>query len=181
MNDTTRIIIESVGGLLITFIGFLLGRWAERQKQVSRLHSEELKVIEEWLAGAERLVSILSDTLAAISQNLTTPILYDFDERRSANQFLSEKTNVILSIVDSKEFQTRKTKKLAKELLEVLKEIDILLKHRLLPTENMIVKFANENKLSELDIFQGIKIKTDADELFQKAYKIIRNIRIKLT
>ena len=44
----------------------------------------------------------------------------------------------------------------------------------------MIVEHANKNKLSDIDLFQGIKIKTDADELLQTAYRFIKKIRVKL-
>ena len=59
---------------------------------------------------------------------------------------MSENTYEIL---ESKSLQTRRTKKLANELAEVVSRLDQAIKFQLLPLENEILSRSNSNTLTE--------------------------------
>jgi hypothetical protein len=75
-------ILTVVASVLGIVIGNVLGRRAERQQQTMLIRAEMLKPIEEWLQGAEKLIGMLSDTLSAVVQNISLPLMYDFEERK---------------------------------------------------------------------------------------------------
>ena len=117
MSDSSIIAILGLACTLLgVIVGHVLGQRAERQKQSLIIRAEMLKPIEEWLKGAEKIVGILSDTMASILNDLPLPISYNMDERRRANNFMAEKTNEVFGILTSRELQIGRTKKSAKEL-----------------------------------------------------------------
>jgi len=145
MSELLIAILGVSGTLLSGIISFVLGQRAERQKQSLVIRSEMLIPIEEWLKGAEKMVGILGDTASAIALNLPTPVNYNLDERRKASTFMSENTNAVLGILDSKSRQTRSTKRLTNELEMVISRLDQAIKFQLLPMESEIISRANSN------------------------------------
>jgi len=145
MSELLIAILGVSGTLLSGIISFVLGQRAERQKQSLVIRSEMLIPIEEWLKGAEKMVGILGDTASAIALNLPTPVNYNLDERRKASTFMSENTNAVLGILDSKSLQTRSTKRLTNELEMVISRLDQAIKFQLLPMESEIISRANSN------------------------------------
>lgn len=174
-------ILGIIGALLSGVISFTLGQRAERQKQSLSIRAEMLKPIDEWLKGAEKMLGIFSDTLVSITLNMSLPVSYNFDERRRASNFMAEKTNEVLGIIASNTLQTRKTKRLAKELSEIVKLIDNLVKFELLPRESDIVDRSNNGTLTNDYMFDAGRLKLQLDSLLQKAYSLAARIKTSLT
>jgi len=174
-------ILSIVGALLSGTIGHILGQRAERQKQSLIIRAEMLKPIDEWLKGVERMVGIFSDTLASITLNSRQPISYNFDERRKASNFMAEKTNEIFGIIASRSLQIRKTKRLAKELSDVIRSLDRLIKFELLPRESDIVDRSNNGTLTIDIMLDAGRIKLQIDALLQGAHSLVAQIKTALT
>jgi len=181
MSELLIAILGVSGTLLSGIIFFVLGQRAERQKQSLVIRSEMLIPIEEWLKGAEKMVGILGDTVSAIALNLRSPVNYNLDERRKASNFMSENTNLVIGILDSKGLQTKRTKKLASELEKTIKNLDQAIKYHLLPLENEIVSRANASTLTKEFMVQALHLKLQIDSDLQKAYKLISNLKTSFT
>ena len=181
MSELLITILGILGSLLSGIISFVLGQRAERKKQSLIIRSEMLKPIEEWLKGAEKMVGILGDTVSAIALNLHSPVNYNFDERRKASRFMSENTNIVIGILDSKELQTYRNKNLATELEKTIKNLDQAIKFHLLPLENEIVSRANANTLTEEFMLQPLNLKLKIDSDLQRAYKLISELKTSFT
>ena len=162
-------------------ISFVLGQGAERKRQSLITRSEMLAPIDEWLKGAEKMVGILSDTLSSIVLNAPQPVHYDFDERRKASNFMSEKTNEVMGIIASGSLKTRKTRQLAKELSQVILTLDKLIKFELLPRESEIIGRSNAGVLTEKFLIETGEKKLQIDSLLQKAYSLLSQIKTSLT
>ncbi len=174
-------VIGIAGTLLAGIVSFVLGQRAERRKQSLLIRAEMLKPIEEWLKGAERMVGILGDTMSSIVLNMQLPVNYDFAERRKASNYMAEKTNEILGIISSNSLQTWRTKRLAKELSETIRQIDNLIKFQLLPRESEIVGRSNNGTLTEAFMIEAGQLKLYIDSLLQRAYSLIAQIKAILT
>ena len=170
-----------VGTLLSGIISFVLGQRAERQKQTLLIRAEMLKPIDEWLKGVEKMIGIFSDTLVSITLNMPLPVSYNFDERRRASNFMAEKTNEVLGIIASNTLQIRKTKRLAKELSEVVGLIDKLVKFEVLPREMDIVGRSKNRTLTDDHMFDAGRLKLQLDSLLQRAYSLVAQIKTSLT
>lgn len=182
MSETALIsILGVVSTLLFSVISFVLGQRAERQRQTLLIRADMLKPIEEWLQGAERMIGIAEDTLSSVILNSPTPVTYDFDERRKAAQFMTEKTNKVLGILKSKSLQTKRTKKLAKQLSETVVVIDDLIRLQLLPRDNEILDRARAGALSQEFMAQIATLKLNLDLLVRTAYSLIAQIKTALT
>jgi hypothetical protein len=182
MPDSVIIAILGLAGTLLGgVIGHVLGQRAERRKQSLMIKAEMVKPIEEWLRGAEKIIGILSDTIASILNNLPLPINYNMDERRSAYNFMAEKTNEVFGIIASHELQIGRTRKVALELNAVITSLDNLIKLQILPRESEIVERANKGTLTQEFILESGQIKVQADAILQNAYSLISRIRTALT
>jgi len=178
MSETLLITILTIAGALLgSVISFPLGQRAERQQQSLLIRTGMLKPIYEWMKGAEKIVGIFSDTASTIAQNLPMPISYDFSERKKAINFMAEKTNEVLGIIDSKSLYTKKTKRLASEFGNVITQIDQLIKMELLPRESELVGRSNNGTLTETYMLEALHLKAHIDSLLQKAYSIEAQIK----
>jgi ribonuclease HII len=72
---------------------------------------------------------------------------------------MSENTNVVIGILDSKGLQTKRTKNLAAELEKIIRSLDEAIKFHLLPLENEIVSRANTHTLTEEFMLQALNTK----------------------
>ena len=182
MSESLAItILGFICTLLSGVISFTLGLRAERKKQTLMIKAEMLKPINEWLKGAEKILSIFSDTLSSIVQNMPLPMNYDFDERKKAYNFMAEKTNEVLGIVASESLRTRKSKKLANELTEVILTLDRVIKFEILPKESEIVDRSNRGALSTNFVRDAGQLKLQVDSLLQRAYSLEAQIKTSLT
>jgi len=182
MSETILTTILGIIGLLLSgTISFVLGQRAERKKQSLITRSEMLTPIDEWLKGTEKMVGILSDTMSSITLNAPLPVHYGFDERRKASNFMSEKTNEVMGIIASGSLKTRKTRRLAKDLSQVISTLDKLLKYELLPRESEIIGRLNAGVLTENYLLETGQIKLQIDSLLQKAYSLLSQIKTSLT
>lgn len=181
MSEFLITFLGILGTFLSGIIFFVLGQRAERKKQSLIVRSEMLSPIEEWLKGAEKMVGILGDTVSSIALNLQYPVNYNLDERRKASTFMSENTNKVIGILDSKGLQTRNTKKLSTELEKSIKSLDQAIKFHLLPLENEIVSRANSNTLNEEFMLQALQLKSAIDLDLQKSYKLISKLKTSFT
>lgn len=170
-------VIGIAGTLLAGVVGHVLGQRSERRKQSLSIKAEMLKPIEEYLKGAEKMVGILADTMSSINLNLPSPVNYSFDERKKASNFMAEKTNEVFGIIASDGLQTGQIKKLARELATTLKAIDKLIKFQILPRESEVVERANRRILTQEFMLECGAIKLEADDLLQKSYSLIAQIR----
>jgi hypothetical protein len=108
-------------------------------------------------------------------------VSYNLDERRKASNFMSEKTNEVLGIIASNSLQIRKTRRLAKDLSEVIKLLDNLIKFELLPRESEIVGRSNNGTLTNGYILEAGQLKLKIDSLLQRAYSLMAQIKTSLT
>lgn len=182
MSDTLFVSILGILGTIMSgIISFILGQRAERKKQTLLIRADMLKPITQWLAGAEKIVGIFSDTINSVLQDMPAPVNYDFNERKIAFNFMSEKTNEVLGIIQSNILSINSTKLLAKELNELIVTIDKSLKFELLPNESEILVRSNNDTLdiSYIKFVSQIKLKVDTD--LQTAYSLVAQIKTTLT
>jgi hypothetical protein len=180
-ESLTIAILGIAAALLSGVISFVLGQRAERHKQSLIIRAEMLKPIDEWLKGVERMVGILSDTLASVALNSPLPVSYNLDERRKASNFMAEKTNEIFGIIASESLQIRETKRLSKELGDVIRSLDSLIKFELLPRESNVVDRSNNGTLTNEYMLEVVRLKVQLDALLQKAYSLAAQIKTSLT
>jgi hypothetical protein len=136
-------------GLLASVICFYLGQIFERRKQTMIIKSNLLIPIEDWLNGAERMNGMLSDTVSAISAGLPIPVIYNFEERRTIQQKMSEGTNNVLGILVSKGLYTINNKKQINTLTENIGQISQILQRELLPLEDEVSALGNSGIINE--------------------------------
>ena len=181
MSDSLLITILGIAGTLLSVIvSFVLGQRAEKSKQSLVIRAEMLKPIDEWLKGAEKMVGIFSDTMASIALNTPLPVNYDFTERRNASNFMAEKTNQVLGVIESNILQTSRTKLLAKEISETIRQIDNLIKFELLPRENSLIERSNNRTITKGDMLEAGSLKLQLDSLLQKAHSLVAKIKTSL-
>ena len=181
MSESTLLTLFGIIGSLITsLIGFILGKGYERQKQSLIIRSEMLKPIEEWLSGAEKMIGMFSDTLVSVNMNSQLPMTYNLDERRKANQFMSEKTNIVLGILNSKSLQTWQTRKLAQELNKTIVTLDNAIKYHMLPLDFQILENSTNGTLSPDFVNTVLNLKIKLDILMQSAHSLTAKIKIAL-
>ena len=94
---------------------------------------------------------------------------------------MSENTNIVIGIFDSKELQTKRNKNLATELEKIIRNLDQAIKFHLLPLENEIVSRANANTLTEEFMLQSLNLKLKIDSDLQRAYKLISELKTSFT
>lgn len=182
MSETVLISILGVlSALLSGILSFVLGQRLERQRQTLRIRAEMLRPIEEWLQGAERMIGVLGDTLSSVVLNSPVPVTYSLDERRKVAQFMGEKTNLVLGILQSKSLKTRRTNKLARQLSETIAKLDGLIKFQLLPLDNDILDRARIGALTPDYITHIGKLKLQLDSLVQTAHSLIAKMKTSLT
>jgi hypothetical protein len=163
-------IIGTVTTILTALLSFFLGQRSERQKQALVIRVQMLNPIEEWLGGADKMIGIVGDTLSTVIGGFDLPITYNLEERRMAAQFMTEKTNIVLGILDSKSLQVRRAKGPAKMLAETILSIDNLIKNQLLPIENEILDRAQRNDIKPDFLQNVVNIKNLGDTLIQKSH-----------
>lgn len=106
---------------------------------------------------------------------------YDFEQRRKAYQYMSESSNRIIGILDSKRLRTLGTRRLADHLAETIKSIDKLVKFQMLPQESGVLDLAQAGPLPEKFIIEVMNTKMKFDALVQEAHSIISRIKTALT
>ncbi len=175
-------VIVGILGFLTTLLSFVVGRRAEQRSQCLLIRASMLKPIEEWLQGVERMTGIFWDTLSSVLQDSPVPLMYSLEERRKAAQFMSEKTNMAMGILQSKSLQTKQTKETALRLSTTIQEIDKLVRYQLLPCDNEILERSQGGKELSLDFRkQVVPLKLQLDSLIQTAYSLISQIKTALT
>jgi hypothetical protein len=180
MSDIAVALLGFTGTLLAVIISYALGQRAERKKQSLFIRSEMLKPIEDWLKGAEKLVRLLGDKIHAMVLDQADPSSNDFEERRRAAIFISENTNIVIGILDSKSLQTPRTRKLAAELEISILTIEQAVKYQLLPAESEIIGQTRKQALTQETIRQAGELKLKLENELQNAYKLIANIKTSL-
>ena len=181
MSESTLLTLFGiVGSILTSLIGFVLGKGYERQKQALIIRSEMLKPIEEWLSGAEKMIGIFSDTLVSVTMDSPLPMTYNLDERRKAAQFMSEKTNIVLGILNSKSLQTWQTRKLAQQLNMTIVTLDNVIKYQMLPLDFQILDNSTNGTLSPDFVTIVVGLKIQLDTLMQSAHSLTAKIKIAL-
>lgn len=177
MSDLAAALLGFAGTLLAVFVSYALGQRAERKKQSLFIRSEMLKPIEEWLNGAGKLVRMLGETISAVVLDPASPSSSDAEEKRRTVNFMSEKTNLVIGILDSKSLQTPRTRKLAAELELSILTIEQAVKYQLLPVEDEI---AGSSGLTQESLRQAGELKLKMENELQNAYKLIANIKTSL-
>jgi|CXWL01.1.fsa_nt_gi 4-hydroxy-3-methylbut-2-enyl diphosphate reductase IspH len=181
MSETLIAILGVAGTLLGIVVGSVLGRRSERHRQSLLIRAEMLKPIEEWLSGAEKMVGIFADTMSAVALNAPLPITYNLEERRKATQFMSEKTNIVLGILDSNSLKTNRTKKLAKQLAKEIRSIDSQVKFALLQADGELLDHSLNRTLTPEVLAQGAMLKLQLESQLQKAHALVAQIKTALT
>ncbi len=177
MSDIAVALLGFTGTLLAVVISYALGQRAERKKQSLFIRSEMLKPIEDWLKGAGKLVRLLGDRINAVVPDPASPSGGDADEWRAAANFVSENTNVVIGILDSKSLQTPRTRKLAAELELSILTIEQAVKYQLLPVES---DFAGKSGLALETLRQAGELKLKLENELQNAYKLIATLKTSL-
>lgn len=181
MNELLIALLSVAGTILAGVISFVLGQRSERRRQTLLIRASMLDPIREWLGGVEKFIGILGDTLNSVTLNSPVPLTYDFEERRKSAQFMSEKTNEILGILDADSFTTSSTKAQASRLAEVIRELDRQVKYRLLPLDNQIIQRAAAHTLTQDFIMECLAFKVSLDTKVQEAHALISKIKTRLT
>ena len=180
----TETIVVTIFGFISTVLSgvifFVLGKRYERHQQTLLIRAEMLKPVEEWLEGVEKMNGIFGDTLSSIVLNSPFPITYNYDERRKAAQFMSEKTNRVLGILQSKSLQTSKTIGLAKQLSETINDLNNLLIFKLLPKDNEILDRGYGRDLSPDFVAQITALKQEIDSEVKNAYSLVAQMKTSL-
>jgi len=145
------------------------------------IRSEMLKPIEEWLTGVEKMIGMFSDTLASISMNSQLPMMYSLEERSKAAQFIGEKTNLMLGILDSESLRTRQTQKLVAQLHKTIIKLDELIKTQLIPLDIQVSSTPMNDVLSQNLVDKVMLLKIELDTLMRSAHSLIAQIKVKLT
>lgn len=182
MSETSLLsVLSGVFILLASIISFVLGQRSERQRQSLSIRAEMLKPVEEWLRGVERMIGILSDTITSVAADSPLPVTYNLDERRKAAQFMIEKTNNVLGILQSNSLRTRTTKRLARQLADSIRALDSQIKYVLLPLDDQVIGRKIANALTPEFLLQvaGVKVKLDSD--VQGIYALIAQLKTALT
>ena len=182
MSDT--VLVSILGGvflLLASIVSFVLGQRSERQRQSLTIRAEMLKPIEEWLRGAERMVGILGDTVASVSADSPLPVTYSLEERRKATQFMIEKTNIVLGILQSNSLGTRRTKRLAAELSQTIRALDSEIKYVLLPLDDQVISRSVAKTLTQEFLLQVAQVKLKFESEIQQAHSLIAQLKTAFT
>ena len=174
-------ILGATSTLLAATLSFVFGRRHERLKQTLFIRVQMLKPIEDWIAGADKIMNMMGDTLVAVGAGLASPVTYNREERRKAAQFMIENTNPVLGILASKSLQFGRAKKLAKELTGTIIVLDEFIKTQLLPLDNEISGRIRPENLTP-DLLQRVyNIKTQGDALIRNVHSLIARVKVALT
>jgi len=174
-------ILGLAGTLLAGVISFILGQRWERQRQSLLIRAQMLIPIEEWLRGAERMIGILGDTMTSVIAQSPLPVTYDLEERRKATQFMIERTNVVLGILQSNSLRTGQTKKLAKQLADTITVLDNKIKYVLLPLDDEVLSRSLRRTITREFLIQTGETKLKLESDVQQAYSLIAQLKTALT
>jgi hypothetical protein len=180
MSDVLIAILGVVGTLLAGTVSFVLGKRWERKQQLLLVRAQMLAPIEEWLGGIERIIGIFGDTMVSVGTDSPLPLTYNLEERRETAQFLSEKTNVVLGILESDVLVTRGTKRVATELIETVRSIDGQVKYVLLQLDFEILDQSNRGTLTTGFLIQAGEMKLELEKLVRKAHSLIAKLKTSL-
>jgi hypothetical protein len=174
-------LLSIVMPILTGMVGYFYGKQYERKRQELILRAETLKPLEEWLRGVERMVGIVGDTFTSIAvMNSPSPVFYDLNERQEIAKFLSEKSNQVFGILNSKSIQTTKTKKDSIELRDLIFEIDQKIKNELLPLDYQMTCTPIDG-IMPLDLQKRVAgLKQEFDKSLQSGHSLITSIRLNL-
>ncbi len=139
-----------------------------------------LDSLSAWLGGVEKFIAVLGDTLNSVAIGSPDPLIYDLEERGELASFMSENTNEILGIVESDALITERDKESGLELSELVKEIDQLVKYRLLPLDHEILDRARLGNLSEAFVREVGEFKLTLESKVRRANSLLANIRTSL-
>ena len=181
MNEALIAILGVAGTLLSGLIMFVVGQRWERKKQSLLIRAQMLDPIRDWLGGVERYNGILGDTLVSVSTGSASPQTYDFEERRKAAQFMIENTNEVLGILASNSLSTGKTKSSAEQLASLISDLDLQVKHELLPIDGEILDRSAQKRLLRDFVLKVGSMKQTIDSKVQKAYELMAQIKTALT
>lgn len=177
MSDLLIAVVGIAGTFLSGLIMFAMGRRSEQQHQSLLVRAEMLQPIEEWLGGAEKMLQIVADTMAGVSQGLPLPMTYSMEERRQAAQFMGEKSRVVWGILESGSLKTRKTKKLTDDLKTEITTLQVSLPV-ILNMENEILGSAS-NRLQGTDVKYVVagQMLQELGARIGRAYSLIAQIK----
>lgn len=182
MSDLILVsLLGIIGTILSGTISFTFGQRAERKKQTLLIRADMLNPITQWLGGAEKIVGIFSDTLISILHDSPTPVNYGLDERKIAYNFMGEKTNEVLGIIQSNILSVKSTRLLSKELSDLITLIDHSIKYELLPLENEMLVRSSNASLDNTFIKYVSELKLRIDTNLQTAYSLVARIKATLT
>jgi hypothetical protein len=138
-----------------------------------------LEKVKGWLRGVEKFIGILGDTLSSITLPSPVPLTYDFEERRKSAQFMIEKTNEVLGILESESLKIRQTKKDVKELRSLIENLDNRVKYELLPLDHEILNRATTQSLDEAFVLKVGEFKFSLERQIKQTYSLISRIETK--
>ena len=181
MENNLILIFVAIMGLLSSVICFVLGQRFERHKQTMIIKTNLLLPIEEWLNGAERMSSMFGDTVNTIEAGIPIPMIYNFEERRTLYQKMSEGTNKVLGILESEGLLTGKNRKQVEKLSENIGEISHLLQRVILPLENEITRLSTTEKLSADQKTRVVAVSQNIGVLLFASHSIIAKLKTQYT
>jgi hypothetical protein len=177
MPDVLVAVLGIVGTLLSGTVSFVLGKRWERGRQLLLVRAEMLKPIDEWLGGIERMIGIFADTMVTVGTDSPLPLTYDLEERRKTAQFLSEKTNAVLGILESNALATRRTKRTALELTETIQSIDAQTKYVLIQLDLEVLNRSNRGILTTDFLIQAGETKLKLEQQVRRAHSLIAKLK----
>jgi hypothetical protein len=136
-----------------------------------------LETISNWLGGIDKFISVLGDTLTSVAIGSATPLIYDLEERGELAKFMSENSNAVLGIVDSDALMTKNDQESGLELAKVIKDIDDLVKYRLLPLDHEILDRASQGPLPESFAKEVGEFKLQLERKVRRAHSLLASIK----
>lgn len=136
-----------------------------------------LETISNWLGGIDKFISVLGDTLTSVAIGSATPLIYDLEERGELAKFMSENSNAVLGIVDSDALMTKNDQESGLELAKVIKDIDGLVKYRLLPLDHEILDRASQGPLPESFAKEVGEFKLQLERKVRRAHSLLARIK----
>ncbi len=178
MSEQLVIAILGVGGSLLgAFLGYSLGERSEKNRQALSARSEMLKTVEEWLAGAERIIQIISDTLLTVTAGSPLAPSYNLEDRKKAGQFMAENTNRVLGILISNALRTRRTEKPSIQLADRIGFLDNQVKYVLLPMDTEILDRSLSGTLTNDFVASVLTFKLSLEGQIREAHALIAQMK----
>jgi hypothetical protein len=164
---------------VIAIVTFLGGRLFEQYRIANQNRLKLLEPVEMWVDKASRLVGIIGDDLAAITQGLPFPVGYSFQERLETSRSMGENKGKVFGILSSKALSTKGTRSLSSKLKDGLTKLDILIEREYLQIHAKMMDKLTAHQDASQEILSLIQISVLANVLIQDIHGSLAELKTK--